>query len=447
MRLALANVVKDNTELKKTVDIVQQWHKLVVEPLKSIHGSHAGPVVIVMDALDESGEPATREHLLRVLSSKLVDPGVPHATELPSNVRIVVTSRPLDDISDKFKEVDHIKRVSMDNIPLDSAEDDIQIYVEHKLKEIASLGEVEFTTLAKKAEGLFEWARIACEYIKDTRGSTPMEQYRAIMSHNPGKLNSLYHFILSQIVPDDDVMGVKGEETPRSKFLSRFRSVMSQVLGTAEPLPLASLKAMRSQFPDTNDRYDVGLVVNHMGSLLSGVTDSSSPIRPLHASFRDFLAEKNISKEFFVEVSNVQHDLAFASLQVMADSERGLRFNICELESSYYPNAQIPGLQETIKRCISPHLSYSCRFWLKHILEASHNTTVDKKEIIALEKSLVKVVSFFNDERILFWLEALSLTDALTSSTASELLRMTVWLKVSDYLVMMEAVEDAKGPW
>jgi hypothetical protein len=45
--------------------------------------------------------------------------------------------------------------------------------------------------------------------------------------------------------------------------------------------------------------------------------------------------------ETFVEVTKAQHrNLALASLGVM---EQGLRFNICDLESSYLPNREDTG--------------------------------------------------------------------------------------------------------
>jgi hypothetical protein len=118
---------------------------------------------------------------------------------------------------------------------------------------------------------------------------------------------------------------------------------MGQILGMAEPLPLNSLNAMRSHFADKNKRYAVEVIIEHMGSLLSGTTDSSTPIQPLHASFRDFLMDQSHSGDFFIDVSKVQHDLAFASLQVM---EHGLSFNMCDLKSSYLPNSEDPGLRE-----------------------------------------------------------------------------------------------------
>ncbi|KIK32138.1 hypothetical protein CY34DRAFT_182822, partial [Suillus luteus UH-Slu-Lm8-n1] len=55
MRRALADTVKTASSLKKTADIAQQWQKLLIEPLEKSSRSSGEPVVIVIDALDESG--------------------------------------------------------------------------------------------------------------------------------------------------------------------------------------------------------------------------------------------------------------------------------------------------------------------------------------------------------------------------------------------------------
>ncbi|KAF8501873.1 hypothetical protein BU17DRAFT_102136 [Hysterangium stoloniferum] len=98
----------------------------------------------------------------------------------------------------------------MDNIPPDSAEDDVRIYVEHKLENIAGLGMEEFRSLGKKAEGVFEWTRIAWEYEIDTRSRDPIKRFRYITAHSPRELKRLYHLILSQIARDYDGTDAEG---------------------------------------------------------------------------------------------------------------------------------------------------------------------------------------------------------------------------------------------
>jgi hypothetical protein len=122
----------------------------------------------------------------------------------------------------------------------------------------------------------------------------------------------------------------------REDVILMFCSVMRQILALSEPLPATALNAMRQHLCE-DERYDVKFVIGKLGSLVTG-TDSIAPVRPLHASLYDFLTDKSRSNEFFVDASLATSDLAFASLRVM---ERGLRFNICSLESSYLPNSAV----------------------------------------------------------------------------------------------------------
>jgi hypothetical protein len=419
MRRALADAVKTAPQLKTTKDIAQQWQKLLIEPLKKSSRPTGEPIVITIDALDESGGEETREDLLRILAGK--HPAVPKITDLPGNFRFIVTSRPDRDIKDKFRGVQHIRQMSMDEIPPAFAQRDLYAYVSKQLEEL-DFQDKDLAVLAEKADGLFEWARLACEYIKKSDiGLSPKICYGAVVSRDPAERSALlydmYRLILTGIM--------RGGTSPhppklRSMKLARFRSVMGQILGTAEPLPLASLNVMRDRFPTQEDRFEVEDVVKSMGSLLSGTTNTDSPIRPLHASFRDFLTDERSSGEFFIELSKAQHDLAFASLRVMKD---GLRFNICDLKSSYLPNSEDPGLQERVKKCILPHLSYSSRFWTSHV-----RTTVFDKELAK------EVKSFIDHERLFFWLELLALINALGGAVPA-LSLIPQWLKVSTLLL------------
>ncbi|KIK33349.1 hypothetical protein CY34DRAFT_715689 [Suillus luteus UH-Slu-Lm8-n1] len=193
MRGALADAVKTAPQLKTTKDIAQQWQKLLIGPLKKSSRSTGEPIVITIDALDESGGEETREDLLRILAGKHPNPAVPKITDLPGNFHFIVTSRPLDDIEDQFCGVQHIRQMSMDDIPRADAERDIRTYVSTEL-EGRNFQDREFAVLAEKAEGLFEWARLACRYIKKSHaGLSSMECYQAVVSSDSAKRSPLLH--------------------------------------------------------------------------------------------------------------------------------------------------------------------------------------------------------------------------------------------------------------
>ena len=78
LRPLLAQVIANNHSLGGTEDIAEQWEKFILQPLSQLQGSSTGNIVIVIDALDESGEDASRASVLRMLSTQ--------SAKLPENV-------------------------------------------------------------------------------------------------------------------------------------------------------------------------------------------------------------------------------------------------------------------------------------------------------------------------------------------------------------------------
>ena len=392
----MADTVSTDSALLTTVDILLQWQRLVLAPLRN-SSPHLGPVVLVIDALDECGAAASLESILRVLAEE--------STQLPPNVRVLVTSRPTSDIHAALQDRLHVRATSLDNIPREGIERDIRLYISHRLP---ALHDEQHTLLTTKADSLFEWARIACEFVSSTDhdGPSPDDLFERILSLSDGgrrsPLEQMYTLILKEAIHDSR--------------LDQFTSVMRQVFGTLEPLPMASLNEMRHFFSTPQDHFDVEPILKSIAPLVIGATDPTTPVRLFHASFRDFLTDRARSGEFFIDPNGIQQDLAISAL---ASMKIGLQFNICGLQSSYLPNSDVPDLAQRIRKRISPHLSYSCRFWTAHV----HGATFDT--LLANE-----LRSFFKDQRLLFWFEALGLLGCIdevrvTLAAASKLIEVS----------------------
>ena len=428
IRRELVAAINHDTTLKNTTDILKQWKELIMKPAQKLSEAMVGPIVIVIDALDESGRADSRQHILRILSGKL-DDDESHISKLPSNFRILLTSRPLPDIYNALNGIIHVQQKSIDSIPSSVTQCDILQYVSYELSGLKEIQSKEvLASLARASDGLFEWARLACAYIKgDDAGITVMERFELVITHNKDNyvplLDSMYILTLETIFPPDQHM-----RRNRSIRLDRFRSVMAQILGTAEPLPLASLNTMRHQFAHVR-KTDINTIIRPLGALLSGTTDPTATIQPLHASFPEFLMDENRSGEFFVDISHIHNDLAFASLGVMKD---GLQFNICRLPTSYLPNSEIYDLAERVKKYISPELSYSCRFWTYHLRLTQFNLPLAEA-----------VRGFFNDECLLFWLEVLSLLKTV-NTCASWLSNVLQWVMVCTIALLFDIINVLK---
>jgi hypothetical protein len=405
-RKALAAAVHHKTSLRNTHDVLQQWEELIVQPAKAMSDAIAGPVIVVIDALDESGDTDSRRHILRILAGK-------HAKaewsimNLPPHFRILLTSRPSLDVIDAFKGVIHVRQKSMESIP---SMDDVQRYVTDQLSG-EELGPALSISLARESGGLFEWARLACAYVRGDNnvglGLNAEGRYKAIMTRSKDVplLDGMYRLTLETMFPK--------EEPERRRCIDCFKSVMAQILGTMEPLPLASLEAMRHHFVVDSD-IDLHSIVVPMGALLGGTADSSLPIRALHASFPDFLIDRDRSAEYFINVSPVQENLAISCLLVM---ENGLRFNICQMPSSYLPNSKVPDLDDRIKEHISSELSYSCRFWTVHVCN------------MPFKMSVADAVRKLFSDKLLFWFEVLSFLKSI-NTCAGSLSSLIQWIIV-----------------
>ncbi|KAL4071517.1 quinon protein alcohol dehydrogenase-like superfamily [Scleroderma yunnanense] len=377
----LAEAVAQNHALKSTSDVLQQWNKFISEPLSKLTDQKLGTVVIVVDALDETGSGATRKEILHILKEQ--------AADLPPNFRIFITSRPEVDIRDVLPPAPHVRHQSLDVISPESAEKDVRMYITAKLKSTGrTFKEEEIEQLVKKSDGLFEWARLACDFVTTRKaGVTTDERFQKLVSHAPGEdeplLDEMYEVILRDVVHDSD------------EAQQRYRSVMRQILYTLEPLPLSSLNSMRQRFREGTNPPTIEAILEHMASLLSGITDESIPVRPLHTSFYDFLTDPKRSKGFFIDKSDVHHDLTRATLITL---QVDLSFNICGLETSYLRNSDFPNLDQRIANKISKHLSYSCRYWATHLQEAEFHSDLASRLKLWLDS-----------ERILFWMEVLGL--------------------------------------
>ncbi len=155
-------------------------------------------------------------------------------------------------------------------------------------------------------------------------------------------------------------------------------------------------------------------MLRRLSSLLSNVisSDQNLPIVPFHTSFRDFLTNEEKSGDFYVDLRHSHRHLAHSCLGLVLHE---LKFNICNLESSYLANNDVQDLKSRIAEHIPPALLYACRFWGDHL------------EHLAFETDLFGKLRAFFETKFLFWLEALSLTSNVRLALPA-LSFLNVWL-------------------
>jgi hypothetical protein len=402
-KAALGNIVKDDITLRlDTRDYGTLFRRLIWEPLQGV--LIVDPILVVIDALDESGDTIGENGLHRFLADNL--------SSLPGNFRVLITSRPEHGIESAFLTAESvvIKRMNDHKLAAETQHDIIS-FLQRRLQSRLPLHDCEQygEALAKRAEGLFQWAAVACGYILEPKLVPTMkdriERLLESAADHRGQdlLTSLYKGVLEEYFSDEDAQGL-------------FRSVLGQILAAFEPLSIQSLTTLRLHNP-TDEYEDSDAVVDvlrYLGSLLSNVTssDHTLPIVPLHTSFRDFVMNEEKSSIFYVDLRLAHHQLAHSCLGLVLTD---LRFNICNLESSYLANKDVEDLEARIVQHLPPALSYACRLWDDHL------------EHLDFETDLFGKLQTFFEKKFLFWLEALSLLNgvALASPALSSL---SIWL-------------------
>jgi hypothetical protein len=400
---SLYAAVKGHRSLRTTRSATEQFTNFILGPAKAL--TTIGPIVIVIDAFDESGDNSIRKRLLEVLARR--------AADLPTNFRILVTARPEKDILRALSNNRCIHYRHLDDVDITSNERDISAFIETTLSGIPSLeskwpNKAWCRMLLEKSDGLFQWASTACRAINDGEGGVlPAELLTRFYKLTSG-LDELYFTVLQQSFDPNNAMA-----------MIRFKSVVGRILAIKEPL---SISAHSDMCWKSDDAASVESVTQSMGALLSGVHRLDTPVRARHASFFDFLVDESRSKYYYVDASQRNWNLTLSTFRVM---KRELRFNICSLKTSHLRNTVVPDLAERVANIILPHLSYSCRYWADHLKVTPYDTEI------------LDELRDFLHHRLLYWLEVLSFTKYI--NIASSMLQVVPeWNQVSQHAYLDE---------
>ncbi|KZT55745.1 hypothetical protein CALCODRAFT_484512 [Calocera cornea HHB12733] len=191
---ALATSIAGNRSRFGVKDLEAQFESFIRDPAKMLNVN--GTIVIVIDALDESGTPEERERLIGMLAQRLKD-------LLPA-FRFLITAREEHNIQDTFPELTRemvVKRMSTLQGDASLSTDVLQ-YVCHTLSEmdgtlLCGLPTESCDTLATKSEGIFQWAFVACRYIKVKRmGQTSPQRYQLLAKGGDTGLDSLKEYFI-----------------------------------------------------------------------------------------------------------------------------------------------------------------------------------------------------------------------------------------------------------
>ncbi|KAL5485796.1 hypothetical protein ACEPAI_6838 [Sanghuangporus weigelae] len=387
----IIKTVKGNNNIKDN-ELKDQFKDLLLDPLKTGANDVVGPIVIILDALDESGSSVERRHFLRLLRAEFA--------QLPPKVRILVTSRPEEDIEACLSSQKHVFRIELAHGTEDSRHD-VDLYISNEVKDLVKGCDDETQVLCSAADGLFIWASTA---IKMVQGATIPRRTlqrlaKDIQSVGGYGLDSLYETVLegSGIWQDVDS---KDDGTKILGFILLAKEAMSSV----------DIGAFLGLEEDTIDRI--------LGRLRSVVSyEPGKPVRLHHASFADYLlsSDRSGGKLWRIDETKEKQAVTERCFGVMAEN---LRFNICGIETSFLCNKELSGLRQRIEDVIRPHLDYACRFWAAHACELP----LEDKPTAVLSK-----LKKFMESYLLYWFEVLSLMEQYDRVAVRALFDTSQW--------------------
>ncbi|KAH7886378.1 hypothetical protein F5I97DRAFT_1270746 [Phlebopus sp. FC_14] len=360
---AISKVIEDTPSIKQA-PLRWQFQKLLVEPFTAMeHCLREGPILIVIDALDECGRPGARDELLRVLASE--------SFRLPPTLRIFITSRAERDIHCVFSSHSHILAHEID-IASPANEHDVRTYIHHRMTDIRrqnaflSLppdwpGASRVNALALRASGLFVWASTACRYIENSQD--PEERLEQLVQLDlyadaEAALDGIYTTALECAGKWEDFA-----------FAADFREILGIVIVAENPLTAQTIDLLNADISSTKKKRPCLHTIHHLGAVLQWAVDR--PICVMHPSFADFITERRrcgadspwyIDKRF--------HHLRLAR-QCMRRLGAVLKKNMCEMTLS--TSFETQELQEDV--------TYAAKCWINHLCEVQCSEAYFSEEI------------------------------------------------------------------
>jgi len=378
-----------------------------------------GPIVIVLDALDEC-----------VDRNPFIDCLIKNIHSFPDNIRLLMTSRPTE--ARRLRNQPWVKVFDLEVEP--PSDEDVLLYVQERLGSYVAestsqgLKTTDLKDIASHSEGLFQYAAVVCSeivssYHRDRRSrkrETPKKTFIRLVKETKGGLDGLYRGILDGLY--------SGAETD-SEDLRDFQYVMGWILAAQHRLTHDALVEFGHCLDNFDpDDYDpVSTTLRPLGALLSGTQGGSATVYPLHSSIRNYLTDESRSGRFYIGSETDQHlSLASVCLRLLVAPGR-LRFNIAGLESSYLSNEDAPDFEARVSTAVSGGLSYACTYWATHL-------RLSLKSPAEFQR-LTDIGTLMN-QKFLFWLEVLALQRK--TSVAEDACQMLIlWFTVSLYVSLL----------
>jgi hypothetical protein len=357
-------------------------------------GPFSGPVVVVIDALDECKDSAASETLLLALASHI--PSIPF-------LKVFATSRP--ELSNRLALEDPAVKLlskvsSLHQVDRGRVDQDIRLLLDTRLAKIADKRRRDkvklpehwpprdlMEKLVEKSSGLFIVAITICKYLESPGDLVQRLELiandRTTFSEGLLAIDKLYQHIIKAAF----------RRFLDKKLISRCHSVVGTIVLLFDPLPLRELAQM------------LGVTSSHIRELLSDLhsvlvipSNDEGIIHTFHASFHDFLTDMGrCGRLVHVQPTRQHQEITRHLLQCMI---QGLKRNICRLDVLRL-NSEVADLAGRRGKYIGGLLAYACRYLAEHL---QHVAPTERNA-----QNLVQELDQLIQTKLLYWIEVLSL--------------------------------------
>ncbi|KAF8751848.1 WD domain, G-beta repeat [Rhizoctonia solani] len=353
--ICVAGVLEQEPNIKSQ-SIDSQCQRLIKDPLSRMENATTEGLVVVIDALDECSNANGVRTILDVLFR--VTPNLP--------LKFFITSRPEPNIRHRIEAQSDLNRSMcvLHEIERSMVEADIELYLREELGD--SVSEHDLTQLARLSGRLFIYAATVIRYVR---------QMGTCSGYEHSDIDDLYTTILEAAI----------RQTGRNLHeQQQMRLVLWTAVCTREPVDIDTLAALTGI-----KATKANILLQPLYSVLH-VSQATTMITTLHASFPDFMFDEARSAKFYCD--EAKHS------QLLAER--------CFRRSDSKVNLAT--------------LSYVAQHWGDHVVKSGHAKTV--------RKGLEELLSY----RLLFWMEVVSLNVEDASSYLTKLLNDS-WIFVSKY--------------
>ena len=406
---------RDPEVLHQQVEL--QVERLLYMPLLALKDSPV-PIIFVIDALDECGGQLNSNGTLNDAETHRIVSDMLEALVKFSNssvklpVKFLVTSRPETHIRDTHvSDVAFSKVLRLHAVNKQQVTADIRLYISNRLLATPALRGVftdkDVEALVRLSDGLFIVAATALEHAFGAGIEFAEARFKSLLDSSRSRLS------VRAIVPLDRMYAVIIEEAAKvgdieTDKLNGLRRILAALLSARMTLSVAALAELLD-VPTGQLRISLTRLhaVVHVPD-----DDNDAGLRPLHASFGDYLFGR-ASKRIRISESLGSMAMANGCLQVL---EKRLHFNVSQSRSSFEPNP------ENRPTGITLALEYACLQWIDHVSGLLESSRTEERLSSTIRSRVQSWIGYtphqsMLDERInevirprlMFWLEVMSI--------------------------------------